>query len=362
MKRRDLLVLILAAIALWAAQELVRARAQARASNRASAAWIWRTLPGRRGAPTVVFAAKDFKLGFEPIQAQLEIAADEEYHLMLNGHGVAAGRYQERLDSYPVGDALRRGGNRIVVELRSARGAGGLFLRLHVTGGRGESATIVSDGSWRIMHQWVAGVSLPTSQSWGEPVQVWGTPPSGRWLATSKIQPTLTTRRLQGGKRLKPLRAVRSQRLGERWQPAEPFAAEPLGPWVTFDFGRELAGYVNLRFADTERSDGFVFYGLRRPRAGLENPDEVIIRARGRNYWTSAAPASFRFVTVVGLPDVTAGEVVPIVPELIGDLAQRPPVTPLFGIDRELTLVSPVEDEVRGKLEGVTGLAGREEG
>jgi hypothetical protein len=53
---------------------------------------------------------------------------------------------------------------------------------------------------------------------------------------------------------------------------------------------------------------------------------------------------------------------VPVLPHLVGDLMERPVVRPLFSIERELTLVSPVENEVRGKLEGVAGLAGRKEG
>ena len=76
----------------------------------------------------------------------------------------------------------------------------------------------------------------------------------------------------------------------------------------------------------------------------------------------SAAPAKFRFVSVVGAPSVTGGEVVPVVPGLVGDLAARAAATPLLGINRQLSLVSPVEHEVRSKLEGIPSLAGRKEG
>ena len=212
------------------------------------------------------------------------------------------------------------------------------------------------------MRPFVKGFSRPTSAKWGEPVRVWGTPPTGRWEASGYVHRALTLRRLQGGRELRPEPATRLQFLGEKWQPLEQFGVEPLGPWVTFDFGRERTGFVNLNFADTKASNGFLFYGIHRPRQGLENPDEVIMRIAGRSHWTSAAPAHFRFVTVVGAPQVTRAEVVPVAPQLADELVAREPVDPLFGVDRSLTLVSPVENEIRRKLEGIPGLAGRKEG
>jgi len=101
---------------------------------------------------------------------------------------------------------------------------------------------------------------------------------------------------------------------------------------------------------------------LRKPKDGIENPDEVIMRPLGREHWTSAAPGRFRYLTVVGVSQVTRAEVVPVVPELADELAAREPIEPLFGVDRRLSLVSPVEHEIRRKLEGVPGLAGRKEG
>ena len=135
-----------------------------------------------------------------------------------------------------------------------------------------------------------------------------------------------------------------------------------MGRWVTFDFGRVRTGFVNLNFADRMPSNGFLYYGQHRPKEGIEDPDEVIMRIAGRSHWTSAAPAHFRFITVVGATDVIRAEVVPVVPSLADELVAREPIDPLFGVDRSLTLVSPLENEVRGKLEGIPGLARRKEG
>ena len=362
MARRYLLMSLLAVVVLLGARQLLVATDRAQASANAGAAWIWGLPRGEHGAPTAIFAAKDFELPFKPLRAEIEITADEEYHLMVNGRGVAAGRYRGRLDAYPIGRILRRGGNRIVVELRSARGVGGLLVRLHVSGANGQSATIVSDGSWRIMRRFVRGFSRPTSAHWGEPVRVWGTPPTGRWEASGTVHRALTLRRLQGGRELRPEPALRGQLLGEKWRTIQEFGSEPLGQWVTFDFGRLRTGFVNLNFADQRASHGFLYYGQHRPRAGIENPDEVIMRIAGRSFWTSAAPANFRFITVVGAPAMIRAEIVPVDPELADELVAREPIDPLLGVDRSLTLVSPVEHEIRGKLEGIPGLAGREEG
>jgi len=362
MSRRYVLAFLLAVVALVAAREFLVAKERAEASANAGAEWIWSPPRGRPGMPVVMFAAKDFELDFKPVRAELEIAGDEEYHLMVNGRGVAAGRYRSRLDAYPVGNILRLGANRLLVELRSARGVGGLLVRLHVSGAEGRSTTIVSDGSWRVMRRYVQGVSRPTSATWGEPVRVWGAPPTGRWPASTKVHRALTLRRLQGGRARRPMPAWRNQQPGHRWLPAEEFGTEPLGPWVTFDFGRPRTGFVNLNFADNQASNSFLFYGLRRPKEGLDNPDEVVIRSGGRAHWTSAAPAKFRFITVVGAPQVTRAEVVPVVEALASELVARQPVEPLFGVDRSLTLMSPVEYEIRRKLESIPSLARRKEG
>ena len=362
MRKRYITLFIISVLLLVALQEFLRATNRAEAGANAGAQWIWSLPRGEHGAPTAVFAAKDFTLDFKPVRAEVEIAGDEEYQLLINGRGVAAGRYREQLDAYPVGRILRQGGNRIVVELRSARGVGGLLLRLHVDGANGERTTIVSDGSWRTMRRYVQGFSRPTSRSWGEPVRVWGTPPTGRWNAIGNVRRALTLRRLQGGKERRPQPSRRAMPLGRRWLTTGEYGGEPLGKWVTFDFGREKVGFVNLKFAAQYSENGLLFYGLHRPKDGIETPDEAIIRTPGRGHWTSSAPARFRYVTVVGAPQVTHAEVLEVVPQLAHDLMGRRQVEPLFGVDRRLTLVSPLEHEIRRKLQGVPGLAGREEG
>ncbi len=314
------------------------------------------------------FAVKDFELDFEVAGADLRILADEEYVLRLNGHTVGVGSYlalaepeSPSLASYAVGGILRDV-NRLVVELRSARGAGGLLLRLEITGTAGERVDIVSDGSWRIFRRFDESLSRPGRRLRGEEPVVWGPQPAGRWGSPATAVETLTLRGLQGGR---PRRLLRPERLGSHgspWRLAERWRARRLGAWARVDFGSVRTGYLNLRFADSRASRGFVFYELRRPPQGLGGYDDVVLRISGRKQWTASRPASFRFVTLAGMRNLTGAEIVPVDPEKAAGLLDRESRPSLFGIERKKTLVSPIEDEVRRKLQRVPGIARRKEG
>jgi hypothetical protein len=359
--RRNLVWILAVAVVLVAARQAVRWMRHVDSGPAADADWIWAQQRGEPGTPMVFFAIKDFDLAFEPRQAELRVLADEEYQLAINDRGVCAGRYQlgAPLDAYPVGLSLHRGTNRLAVELRSARGAGGMLLRLEIAGSNGERAAVVSDGSWRIVRRFDEALFAHGDPAAAEAPVVWGQP-AGRWGAPGAA-PALTLRRLRGGLRgVDP--AERLRRLGGHWEPAPPHGGDPLGRWVTFDFGHEGAGFLNLLFADTAGGRAFVFYGVRQPKDGLEDYDEVVLRAPGRDHWTTSAPARFRYVTVVAEPAVSGAELVPVDPRLAAPLFERAPEPDLFGIERRRELVTPVEDEVRRKLEGVPGLAGRKEG
>ncbi len=321
------------------------------------AQWIWAEQRGEPGTPMAFFAVKDFDLDFDPFRAAITITADEEYHLGINspGFGVGAMSDDARLDRYLVQDILRRGSNRIRVELRSSRGVGGFLARLEVSDGWGRKVDVVTDDSWRIFRTF-------DPEGLGEsdeiPV-VWGRPPTGRWGERREVRDALSLTQLQGETSRRPLPAQRWRLPREEWRKAETYLAPRIDRWVTFDFGASQTGFLNVKFDDREPSLGFVFYGARAPKDGLERPDEVIVRMRGRDHWPASRPARFRFVTVVGSPTIVGVEIFPVAAELAADRLDGEPVVGLFGIEQPQTLLSPVEHEVRRQLEGLPGLAGR---
>jgi hypothetical protein len=363
-RRRILWLLPLTVLVLIGAGQTVRWVRHTATGPTAGAQWIWAHPRGEPGTPMAFFAVKDFELSFRPREAELRLLADEEYHVTLNGWGLATGRYRdgEGVDAYPVGKALKRGRNRIFVELRSGRGAGGMLLRLDVSGAGGQSATVSSDESWRILRRFDPEATQPGHSQYSEDPVVWGEQPAGRWGQRREATRALTLLRLQGKQGGRPVAARRIRLQAHRWLEVEPLAREALGPWVSFDFASERVGFLSLHFADAETSTGYVYYGLRRPPQGLGEPEDIIIRAFGRERWTSSAPARFRFVTIVGAPAVAAAEVLPVDPSLAADRMGGRPQGGLFGVETPPILVSPVEDEVRRKLEGVAGFTGREKG
>ncbi len=182
-----LLVLVLA----LAAQ--LRPVLRARSLPTRSAEWIWQPFDARDHTPAAFFAARDFHLAAPPPRARLLITADEAYIVTLNGKRIGAGAFSPDqppgpppgrrgapLDVYEVGPLLLPGGNRLLVELRSARGAGGLLASLidEATGRQ----LVGTDERWRILPRHEEGLArgwLPIGG--GVPALVWGYPPIGRW-------------------------------------------------------------------------------------------------------------------------------------------------------------------------------------
>jgi len=362
MSRRRLIVTLLATtIVLIGLDQLARAGRNGDGGGIPEAEWIWASQTGVSGSPMAFYAVKEFDLRLLPTDADLRIIADEEYQLTVNGRGVAAGRFRSGNgpDAFAIESLLRSGKNRIIVELRSARGAGGLLFGLAVRAWDDSEQTIVSDASWRI-HR-VFGRSSTGVPDPGEPPIVWGSEPVGRWGTLDQAAPAKTLRMLQVGAPRHPRPAIARRYNRGAWQrPIDIEAGVPLGPWVTWDFGQERTGFLNLKFASSAGGPGYVFYSRRRPSDGIADPDEILVRAAGRNNWIAASPVTFRYATVVGAPEISGAEVVPINPHTADQLSARQPVDALFGVDR--SLVTPVEDEIRRQLKRVPGLARREEG
>ena len=150
------------------------------------ARWIWAAGDYRDGDPIAFYAVRELELE-AAAPARIAITADDTYLLYVNGRRVGAGSYRldAPLDEYEIGDFLQTGVNRILVEVRSNRGAGGLIAEITLGSvgtplahdiSVGAHHPIVTDGSWRIVRRYDPGLfggwSTPES---GEAPRVWGT-------------------------------------------------------------------------------------------------------------------------------------------------------------------------------------------
>jgi hypothetical protein len=370
-RRSLILALILAAAVLLAVAERSlppRVVADRLVSGRAQ--WIW-ARPDRQGVTPLAFeAARDFELAAPPAEARIHVLADEEYLLHLNGVRVGSNRYRPGagVDSYAVAPLLVSGTNRLLLELRSGRRSGGLLLRLVGSDG----LDIVSGPQWRILlrhrqrHLDPANSLKEARRPW-----VWGAPPIGRWrLPEAGAELPLYAEAVAGEARLLPARMG----VGEVGRPARELlpvrrlrpSSPSLGREVTFDWGREVDGYVGLFFATRKWPKALLYFGCEPPSPEAA-PDDHALGARGRLLWTSALPRRFRCLTVLAPEGVRGAFVTEVDPDRAAPLLAlgAMPAGPrrgVFGLDRPPPLVSPVEHEIRRQLEGLTGLVGGQPG
>lgn len=329
----------------------------------ASEAWIWAADSPVEDGPDAFVAVRDFELEFAPESAELTLLADEEYWAILNGLSVGAGRYWmgRPPDRYDVLPMLARGPNRLFVELRSERGIGGLVGVLRIRG-EGRALEIPTDGRWRIARR-----HTPALMHAGEPLEesapprVWGRPPLGRWgrLKAARSVPVLEEVR-STAEPIDPQRyRVGPRARGWRRYRRQLHAPEPLGSWVTLDWGEEIYGYLSLGLTDGDGVEGLLWAGLDEADPRSEPWTTAVLGVPGRTWWTDVEPRRFRYVTVLGVDRLTLAEAYPVDPEAAAELQTGPVSAPgLWGLIPP-RLVSPVEDEVRRDLEGVPGIAGR---
>jgi hypothetical protein len=339
----------------WLAPRVVASR-----SDSGEAQWIW-AAPDRHGVTPLAFhLARDFELATRPGEAEVRLLADEEYVLYLNGVRVGGNRYRDgaALDHYQVGPLLVAGPNRLLVEVRSGRRAGGLLLRL--TGGGG--LEIVTGPEWSVLlrhreRHLDPGNALEQARS----PRVWGGPPTGRWrLPEAGASLPLYADLLASGSRRRPERV----RVGDDWRPPAQLRPKSptLGQVVTFDWGREVTGYLGLFFGTRLWPKALLYFGCESvdPEAA---PADQALGIRGRLQWTAARPQRFRCVTVVA-PEGVRGAFVVEVEESRAEalLTGSKPVEGVFGLDDPPPLVTPVEHEIRRELEGLPGLVGGQPG
>ncbi len=330
------------------------------------ARWIWAPDLDTEDGSVAFFAIKDFEIpadaltaAGEAASAQLRIAADEAFRVSLNGETVASGGFQPDRSPYrfQVGRYLRPGANRMLVELRSGRGVGGLLLALDIES-RPE-LRVVSDRSWRIVREYRSDLPRPGTVPPGAvAAREWGTPPTGRW-GHPDDGPELPLRAdlLLPGDPVTPRRGRAGDPAG-RWIPLPRATPDPagLGLWVTFDFGRERTGFLELLFSGGEPVTGLVFTGNKLPDPRLDRPQTVMIKAAGFDRWKDVYPRSFRYVTVVALKRVAGAEVLPV--DIARSSALKPgskPAPRVFGV-RAPALRPAAEHRFWRELERITSL------
>ncbi len=326
------------------------------------AEWIWAGDSDTYVGWVNFFVYKDFVLeGDPPEAAELVIEADEGYWAFLNGKPVGSGGFRggAELDGYDVAGFLRPGANRILVQLKSRRGVGGLLAALDL----GAAGSVPTDRSWRMSRRYepamVASGFLPEDD--GE-VLVWGSPPIGSWGTPQGVVRVPLLGEQLASKQAR--QAFRIRTLGrpewERQFPA-PERRIPLGRWVVFDLGEITQGYVNVVFATTVGARGLIYTGIERA-LGPDSADPAawFLAPPGRGSWSDVEPRRFRFVTVLADAEVAGLRVFETEAEWAASRA-RAEKRSASAFDFEPPPSGPaVEDEFWGELERVTGLAGRE--
>ena len=313
------------------------------------AQWIWKAIGRKDHDPAAFYAIRDFDLPAPPARARLLVTADEEYVLTLNGKRIGAGAYEPGalLDVYEVGPLLLPGGNRLMAELRSGRGAGGFLASLE------DAATgrqlVATDEQWRTFNRHELGLVrgwLPVGG--GEPVLCWGYPPAGRW---GKPRPGRTEPRLARGPLL-PALSARPLTLAL----GSPEKGRPPGSPVLYDWGREVEGRLTLDVRPGNRlGAALLFTGAAPPDPLRAKPAGSVLIMPGRHDWLDARPRRFRYVLLVGLVRPAAAAVLPAPARPV-----RAEVMRVFGLPGP-PLRTPVEDEVWSKLQRFAGVARRKE-
>lgn len=387
-KKRGLWILAIVGLALAAAglQQAVRRALAVGTLPTGAAEWIWDEGRHRQTGPWAFWAVRDFELPEVPGSVRLLVLADEGYVVHVNGRRVGSNVYRDGAspDRYEVAPWLRPGANRLAVELRSARGAGGLLLAL--VDGAGGEPLLGTDARWTVFHRDHPGILegwLPVSK--GEPAFSWGLPPVGRWGLPSEPTDRASFPRVAG----EPwdLRAVPPERVAvggqvlhvlgsgdptraERlpWRPVGPAEAsspsEDLGrgPVILFDWGNEVTGYLTLvHRTGGGRPPGVLRVGTEPPEADPYRPDATVLTVTDGGVWRDGLPRRFRYALVLGADSVVGARVEPVVPELLDRLPASPaPERGLFGLPPPRS-GTPVEHEVRRKLEGLARGTGRED-
>ena len=263
------------------------------------ARWIWAAGDYGGGEPISFYAVREVELPAAS-SGRVSIAADETYLLYLNGQRIGAGSYRSEapLDVYDVGDFLEVGVNRILVELRSSRGAGGMLAVLELEDG----TTVVTDDSWQIFRRHDDGLIRGWSNlEGGEAPTIWARIPTGRWRLNGARHLPIPFQTFPPPERSRPKRHQLFH--DTSWSPldASQRRIPGLGPQQIFDWGEEVEGYLAFDLRSDAGKPGLVYFSsAQAPDPQTRPPDVVVLPVPGRRHWEDAFPRRFRYVLVVG--------------------------------------------------------------
>ena len=310
------------------------------------ARWIWAEGAARSGNPRTFYAARDFELPEGVEKAWLSIAADESYVLWVNGRAAGSGAWREdedrgqAADLYEISDRLERGINRLVVELRSSSGAGGLLATLRL--GEQGRPTLVSGRDWRIFRaadpRLLRGLSR-LDQLNGEEPRLWQWPPTGRWrLDRLAPRPDLSTPDPLRPGGLCPQR-LRFPGTGIAWSdlPGSPACAVPgVSDQNLWDFGGTVEGFLEMGLpANAEPKPALVYFLDAEPDEKLveKRPEVLLQPAPGAWLWRDTAVRRFRYLVVIGVAPSGFLRLVPASAEQKEAYPPPPPPRGVFGLD-----------------------------
>jgi hypothetical protein len=341
-------LVVLATLALALIARVLPALGARLGSPTGAAQWIWESRDRRDLSPAAFYAVRDFDLETVPGQARILVTADEEYILSLNGRRIGAGGWERGapLDVYEVGPLLQPGPNRLLAEVRSGRGTGGLLLSLEDGDGR---QLVGTDERWSLFHQHHPGLVrgwLPLQRKPDDPPQIptsepafcWGLPPTGAWGRPSPGTPRPLLFDVTSGR---PVPAAT----------VSPSDSKDGPPEHLFDWGRDVAGYLTIDVpAAPEMRVGLLYTGETPPDPHKDRPAAPVLVMPRQRVWRSARPGQFRYALVVGIANPRGAGVQPVDPAVLPRLLPAAhPLKGVFGITPP-PLRTPVEDKVRGVL------------
>ncbi len=339
-----LLTGIAATFALAGTSNLLQANHARSALPTRAAEWIWSGDARRERSPQAFWAARDFTLDAVPKSVVLEVQADPEYLLWVNGRRIGGGRFREGepLDGYEVAPLLSPGTNRLLVQLRSDHGAGGLLLSL--SEGENGRQLVVSDPAWTILRRDDPNLLRGFRPlEGGTPAYSWSFPPIGRW----------------GVPRLGGVRSLGLERPAPPLVPAAPSGTP--GRAVRFDWGpRSAVGRLALDVVPKETMQVAVLHV--EPEGALAGGGaspvistiSVILMPFQRE-WVDTEVRRFRTVEIVGTLSIEGARALPPRDPQEGVAEPQAPRRGLFGLAPPV-LRTPVEDEVGRELERLSHL------
>jgi hypothetical protein len=303
-----------------------------RSSGWGQARFVWAE-DARGGAARAFYVARDFRVpeGARLSGARLVAMGDEEYQIHLNGAWVGGGSYRlgAPAGQWDVSELLRVGGNRLVVEARSATGVGGVVLAVFLGGD--EQPFVATDATWRVFGRHADGLVEGTFRiDDGDAPRVLGRPPRGRWET-----PRPGTLRAPAPLLAREAWAERLARVPR--QTVRPDAA----PVWSVDFGVEVEGTLELwsdlgscgcplrYFSNAEERD--TFYSSVSAPQRAQPVSRTFVMVPGAPRWRDVEPRRFRYVTLEAQEPPTAARVLlgaataSASPVLTGPFGLQPP-------------------------------------